>query len=379
MICHITSVHARDDIRVFVKECITLASVYDVALIVADDKGFEIRDNVKIYDVGRENGRLSRIFFTQRKIYNQLVRLNPSVVHFHDPELIFLGNKLIKLGVKVIYDVHEDLPKQILHKKWIPKILRPLIGGLLQIIESRYCKRFSGIIAATSIIGERFKKYNENTIVLYNYPIIAEIKYDADNNWNNRQDTLCYIGSISEARGIIQLVDSLSIANIKLELAGAFSSQSIALELKDNANWHLVNYHGVLKRDGVAGLLQEVKIGIVTLLPTQSYIESLPIKLFEYMLAGIPIVASNFKLWEDIVLKYNCGLLVDPESPKDIARACSYLINNQEIAKKMGENGRNAVLRLFNWESESKKLIGFYAKIASSKISQGFVLNKVRV
>ncbi|HMT03455.1 MAG TPA: glycosyltransferase [Burkholderiales bacterium] len=363
MICHITSVHSRNDIRIFVKECVSLANVYNTSLILADNKGFEIKEKINIYDVGKEKNRVLRILYTPKKIYNQLLLLKPSVVHFHDPELIFLGNKLIKLGIKVIYDVHEDVPKQILHKRYIPKIFRLGIAKVVQIIESKYSKRFSGIITATPMITERFKKYNKNTITLYNYPIMAEMKFNNDNSWSVREDALCYIGSISQERGIIELIDSLSFSNMRLELAGAFSNTTLSLKLKSHPNWHLVNYHGVLNREGVIKLLQKVKIGIVTLLPTPSYIESLPIKLFEYMLAGIPIVASNFKLWEEIVLKYNCGLLVDPLKPESISQACNYLITNPKQAKSMGENGKNAVIQLFNWEMENKKLIEFYAKI----------------
>ncbi|MDQ5920419.1 MAG: hypothetical protein QG673_475, partial [Pseudomonadota bacterium] len=109
-ICHITSVHPRYDIRIFVKECRTLANIganasadiakinytyeHDVSLIVADELADEIKDQIKIYSVGKAFSRKHRIFVTCRKIYNRVLELNPDVVHFHDPELMPVGLRL---------------------------------------------------------------------------------------------------------------------------------------------------------------------------------------------------------------------------------------------------------------------------------------------
>ncbi|HLX53917.1 MAG TPA: glycosyltransferase family 4 protein [Aquella sp.] len=359
-ICHITSAHKRDDIRIFVKECITLATAgHEVMLVVADDLPDDIQNGVHIYTVGKQPTRKKRMLQTPKDIYNKVLQLQPDVVHFHDPELMLIGRKLAKLGFKVVYDVHEDLPKQVLNKHWLPKITRKPISICVAHLEKKCAKLFYGIVAATPIIARRFKQYNPNTIDLCNYPVLAELNV-ANTAWENRENTMCYIGSISKTRGIEPIIAACEISHIQLELAGIFSGDITLEELKSQGGGKYINYLGVLNRIEIANLLQKVKIGLVTLFPTPSYIESLPIKMFEYMLAGIPLIASNFPLWHEIVAKYGCGILVDPKNPKQIAEAALELLDNQDRARQMGINGRSAVLEHFNWEQEQQKLINFY-------------------
>lgn len=362
-VCHITSVHPRYDIRIFVKECVALTKVHNVTLIVADSLGDEIKDGVNILDIGKHSsGRIKRMIQSSRAMFEKVLQVKPDVVHFHDPELIGVGQKLAKLGYKVIYDVHEDVPKQVMNKHWIPKVLRPIISKAVELRESIASRKFSGVVCATEIIANRFRSYNRNSIAIHNYPILAELA-KIDVNWSSRTNSLCYLGSISETRGILPLVDSLAISGLTLDLAGPYSNPNIELSIKRSGGAKQVKYHGVLNRSGVSNLLASVKVGIVTLLPTPSYVESLPIKLLEYMLAGIPVVASNFPLWEEYIKKNHCGLMVDPTNTSAIADACQYLINHQDEAKAMGERGRKAVINNYTWEVESQKLINFYQKL----------------
>lgn len=361
-ICHITSVHPRYDIRIFIKECQALAREHQVSLIVADSLGDEVNTGINIYDVGKvAGGRLSRMRITSQAILHKLCALKPQVVHFHDPELIGIGRKLARLGYKVIYDVHEDVPKQIMNKHWIPKLLRPLISRYVENQERIASAEFAGVICATEIIAQRFSSYNSKSIAIHNYPILAELT-QLDVTWQQRNDNLCYLGSISETRGILPLIDSLAISGLTLDLAGPYSGE-IEGKIKSSQGFKQVNYHGVLNRQQVSELLGKVKIGMVTLLPTPSYLESLPIKLFEYMLAEIPVVTSNFPLWDSIVQGHNCGLMVDPADSQAIADACQWLLVNPDKAQQMGENGRQAVLNYYTWDKEQDSLLEFYHQL----------------
>ena len=339
----------------------TLAKAgYTVSLIVADDLDDEIKDGVAIYSVGKQNGRFKRMLKTPQQIYAKVLELNPDVVHFHDPELLIIGSKLARHGVKVVYDVHEDVPKQILNKHWIPKTLSPFISEGIKLLEKFCAERFYGVIAATPTIAGRFKQYNPNTISLCNYPLLSELN-TAYTSWDTRENTLCYIGSISQTRGIKPVIASLTTSKLPLMLAGIFSDDINEEQLFKLKGSEYVNYLGVLDRENIAKLLQKIKIGLVTLFPTPSYVESLPIKLFEYMLAGIPVIASDFPLWREIINKYDCGILVNPHNPKQISAACQKLLSNQALAEQMGKNGRQAVLNHFNWEQEQTKLFNFYS------------------
>ncbi|MBP9743053.1 MAG: glycosyltransferase family 4 protein [Burkholderiales bacterium] len=359
-VCHITSAHARNDIRIFVKECVTLSNAgYDVSLVVADDLPDEVKHGVKIYSVGKPLSRKQRMTNIPQKIYYKILDLKPDIVHFHDPELMIISTKLAKQKFKVIYDVHEDLPKQIMNKHWLPKRVRPIVSFFIAQLEKFCAKRFYGVIAATPLIEKRLKLYNKNTIAVCNYPLLSELR-STNIDWKNRANKLCYIGSISQTRGIVPLIKSLAISKLPLELAGQLSGGISLNELQQLSGYEYVNYLGIIERNQIAQLLQQVKIGVVTLLPTPSYIESLPIKMFEYMIAGIAVIASNFPLWEDIISKYKCGVLVDPHNSEAIALACQNLLNDEEQAMIMGQNGQQAVQEHFNWEKESAKLLEFY-------------------
>jgi len=117
---------------------------------------------------------------------------------------------------------------------------------------------------------------------------------------------------------------------------------------------------GKVKHEEVYTILPRCHVGMAILHPTPNNIESVVTKLFEYMAVGLPVIASNFPLYKELIEGNNCGLTVDPLNPREIAQAVEYLIEHPDEARKMGENGRKAVVVKYNWETESKKLIDVY-------------------
>src|SRR6202030_4277096 len=107
--------------------------------------------------------------------------------------------------------------------------------------------------------------------------------------------------------------------------------------------WSRVSYRGVIPRDQVADVMGRSRVGLVTLLPTPSHVNSLPTKLFEYMSAGIAVVASDFPLWREIVTATGCGLCVDPTDPAAIAAAVDRLAEDAGFGAACGRNGARAV------------------------------------
>lgn len=360
-ICHITTVHSRYDVRIFHKECKSLSKKYEVFLIVADGLGTEIKDNVSIIDIGlRQKSKIKRSYIDSKNAFKKAIELNCELYHFHDPELMFVGKKLKKYGKIVIYDVHEDIPKQIGIRVPGPKFIKNTFSFLIKIIEHYNSKFFNAIITSTPYIENRIKNINKNVLSIKNYPIINEFSIP---EWENKNNSICYIGAITENRGIIAILDSLSFHNFKLILAGKFENPEIEVICRNHKNWKKVDFRGFVDRAGISDILSKSKIGLVTLLPIQNYLDSLPIKMFEYMAAGIPVVASDFPLWKDIIIENKCGICVNPLKSEEISIAVKNLIENDNSSKKMGESGRISVKKKFNWELEEQKLFNLYNKI----------------
>jgi len=361
-ICHLTSVHNRNDTRIFVKELPTFIKAgYSVNIIVADGKGEEERNKIYISDVGSPRNRIFRIIFTTRKVYKKAHKINADVYHFHDPELIPAGLKLIKSGKKVIYDVHEDVPRQILSKHWIPVFVRKKISRIFEKYEDRAASKLSSIITATDVIRDRFIVNNKHCCSVKNYPDLNE--FPSPGPFKDRKNEIVYIGSITRVRGVFEMVRSLKWVDTQFNLAGDFQPVSIHEEIEKLPGWEKVNELGNVYREQARILLDRSRVGLVTLHPIVNYLDALPVKMFEYMAAGIPVVTSDFKLYKHIIESDNCGICVDPLNPQQIADAINYLLNNEEVAEEMGKNGRRAVEEKYNWESEGKKLIEFYNKL----------------
>ncbi len=359
-VCHLTSVHHRNDTRIFHKELPALAEAgMDVCVVVADGKGDEQRPGYLIYDVGSSSSRLQRISLTTKKVFRKAMELDADIYHFHDPELLLIGKKLKKKGKKVIYDAHEDVPRQILSKYWINKHIRKLLSATTERYENSVCKKLDFIITATPFIRERFLKINPNVLDINNFPVLDFEKKLPD--WSNKENKICYIGSLTKVRGISELIQSLSLANnVTMELAGVYMPESYRDEIIKTKGWDMVTEYGFVNRKTANEIMGRSMAGLVVLHPIINYIDSLPVKMFEYMGAGIPVIASNFPLWKEIIEKNNCGICVDPLNTEEIAYAINRLTENPEKAMKMGQNGFRLVQEKYNWEIENKKLLKIY-------------------
>ncbi len=366
-IAHLTSAHPRDDTRVFLKECRSLAAHgHEVSLVVADGRGDEVREGVSIVDVGHAAGRLGRMFKATRWVYRKAIELDADVYHLHDPELLPAGLRLKGHGKRVVFDAHEDVPKQVLAKHYLHPWARRVLSWGFARFERLACARFDGVVTATPFIRDKFLSIHPHSVDINNFPMIGELESPVA--WSDKADEVCYVGSIAEIRGIKQLVRAMEATRrpVRLNLVGGFSEARVEAEVRGYPGWEKVDAMGVIGREGVRDVLGRSVAGVVTLHPTTNYLDSLPIKMFEYMSAGIPVIASDFALWRAIIEENHCGLCVDPMDPGAIASAIDRLLGDRAEAETMGSNGRQAVLSRYNWAREERKLIEFYDRLLPS-------------
>lgn len=367
-VCILTSVHPACDTRIFHKQAKTLVQAgYDVILIAQHEK-VEMVEGVQILPLPSPRNRLHRMVGLTLRAFRVALKQRADVYHLHDPELLPVG-LLLKLctKAKIIYDTHEDVAENILMKEWLPAILRRPISlgfGLFEQLAARFVDR---IVGATEAIAAHFSQ--SKTIAVRNYPLLSYFNEKGRDRDCARKDsyTLIYAGVLTKERGVSELIRSLELVDkkfaVRLKLLGRFDPPAFEEEVRSLEGWANVDYLGLVPYQEVIVHLRDADIGVVLFHDVPNHPESMPNKLFEYMAAGLPVIASNFPLWKEIVEGNECGLTVDPLNPQEIAQAIEYLLDHPELRQKMGENGRRAVLEKYNWENEAKKLLALYQEL----------------
>lgn len=366
-IAHVTLAHTPYDVRIFEKECQSLADAgYEVLLLVPNTTSHTAKGvHLRPIEVASKRGTLRRYLQRLATTYRIARSTEASVYHLHDPELVPVGLLLKRHGAKIVYDAHEDAPVEALSLNKGRPIKGRMLSWTWRFFMEIAARSFDGFVAATPAIAAKLP--DERTILARNFPRLEQFRSLPVRDHQAGPARLIYVGGISEIRGIREMLDAVRIVTanqpVRLRLAGPFASDQLLAELKTHPAWHLVDYLGVLSWERTLVEISQSDIGFVVLYPTPEYQESLPVKMFEYMTCGIPVVASDFPLWREIIGSAQCGLLVNPRDPEGIARATVELLRNPERARQMGESGRQAAAKHYTWGPEAERLIAFYARL----------------
>lgn len=351
-VCHMTSAHTQEDIRIFHKECVSLAGAgYETYLISCGTK-YE-KNAVCLIGVGKpETSRRKRMTVFAKKIYQAAKALDADIYHLHDPELLPYGVKLKRAGKTVIFDSHEDVPAQIMDKYWIPKLLRSVISRVYKRYESYAVKRFDAVVAATEHIAEKFINRCADVVVVNNYPKLDDIQYHKE-AFSERAAVICYAGGIDDLRGEKIMKEAIKGVNAQLIIAGDH-------EMIEEGN---VRYIGRQDRNGINELYGTAIAGLCVLKPIENYFFSKPIKVYEYMAAGLPYICSDFPEWRIVAEESGAGICVNPQNIDGIREAIRFLVDNREKGQLMGESGRKYVIKNCNWFNEEQSLLLLYKKL----------------
>jgi hypothetical protein len=298
------------------------------------------------------------------RMFRAVLRERPDVAHFHDPELIPWGVLLRLHGIRVIYDVHEDLPNQLQHKEYISLPIARVLALVVGMVEWVASKLLTHVIIVVPSMLNRFE--GENVTVVANFPLLSEFIDGPLEETNSNNASFVYAGGISRVRGINEMVEAINLLGdnrASLRLMGRFTEPGLEAEIGNQAGWEQVKYLGWCSRKTISKELSEASAGLVLLHPTPQYRISYPVKMFEYMAAGIPVIGSDFPLWRKIVDGAGCGMVVNPRDPQEIADAMQWILDHPVEARQMGNRGRLAVETNYNWEAESKKLLEVYRQI----------------
>lgn len=378
-IVHIGRYHRKDDTRIFCKECIALKEAgYQVSYITSDvygdQEGFEAEGiRVCFYPNAALYTGVRHPFMRRMKLKEtaeSVLQMRPDVIHVHEYEVLPLVRHILKKDrrVRLVYDIHEDNPRQIgeWYRKNHGQSAAWIAEKIVQIKENRIMKRASLIFTATDYIRDLAAKQNQHIYTIKNYPKLDDI-YCGNEDLEDRESNYCYSGGITEDRGITLLVKNAGAIRGRLLLAGnAEESYIQKLRKEYPKQWERnVSYQGYLSRKQVNEFYASSAAGLCILQKHPNYIHALPIKLFEYMAAGIPVVISDFPLWKQIVENADCGIAVNPYQEKEVIEAVNRLLSDRKLAKKLGDHGKRAVKEMYHWEKEAEILIEAYRSMLS--------------
>lgn len=375
-VCLFSSAHRTSDTRIFYREATSLVRAgYEVLVVGTDDPGVSNNNHgIKILSTTPPPNRFHRFFISPWRSLKLALGLHARLYHLHDPELLPVALILKLLNRRVIYDIHEDYPRQLLDKNYLPRWLRRFLSRMFAAWEGFVCRYIDGVIAATEPIGRRFHQGEKHTarprvITVMNYPDeLPKTKTESNPPVTKNKDQpfrLIHLANVlSPERGISLLVQALAaLPDCELILAGRFVNPAYEAELRSRPEFSQVHYLGIISHQQCFDWYARSDVGVVPSLPVLGYELALPVKMFEFMLAGLPVVVPDFPPLKAIITATGCGVTFPPGSLAGLITALRLLKADPQLAQAMGNRGRTAARVHYNWKNEEKKLLSFYERI----------------
>ena len=373
-ICMSTTVHQPFDTRVFHKESKSLQKAgHEVTLIAPSDTASKkIVDGIQVITIKKPSSKILHPI-TMLRVFIVGLRQDCDVYHCHEPGSLFVC-MLLKLirRKKLVYDAHEHYPGLIAENSFFPKFAYKPIFNICDISEKLLSSYSDYIITVDKVLASKFKDLNRKICEINNYPKL-EIFTNTETDESNLDGSIIYVGGLTKIRGVLETILSFKeilnkIPDSKLVFVGSFISSDYEKMIFDYCHKHNLEnniiFVGQIAHDKVIDHIKKASVSVALLQPNPRYELAIPVKLFEYMGSGKPVIISNFEFNTKLVNEVKCGFAVDPTDIQAISKAILWLLEHPEEAKQMGENGRRAVEETYNWENMEKRLFEVYKELA---------------
>ena len=365
-VCHLTSVHHAEDGRIL-KECISCANAGYETYLVEEGASYN-KEGVHIKGLGfpKRKNRLYRMTVFSKIAYHVARETDADIYQLHDPELLPFAKKFKRLGKYVVFDCHERYVEQIRSKPYLPKIVARLISYLFDKYSKHVYKHIDGFIHPVyDEYVASLEPICKRIVTVNNYPWLNELYDSFDPKSVKEPNTACYVGGLSEDRGITQTIKACYSAGCKLYLAGEFSSIQYQQELENMKEYSCVEYLGILDRSGIVKLLGKTTLGLCLLLDVGQYyrMKNLATKVFEYMSMGMPVVVSDSEYNIETIKKLDIGYCTDPMDVENTGKLIRFILDDEVCQKRFGENGRKMIKNEYCWDIEQNRLLNLYKDI----------------
>lgn len=367
----LSSIHPCFDVRIFQKEARSLSQAgYDVTLVAVGDFPEQVVEGVRVLGLPKPARRFLRTLNWWR-IVRFALGDKADLYHFHDPDLL-LPSLLIKALTRrpIIYDVHENYPQDILTKEWLPAPMRGFLSTGFRLFEDTVVRLMDGVVVVNQHLAQRFQG-KSRVVIVRNYSRLEPF-LDSGAPRESAKPYFVYAGRISDDRGIyecLQALETLAEAPATLLCAGTIGhvANGEFRRLLDGSPHPRFEYLGLLPYGQIPPLFKGALAGLLCFQPTPNNLLGTPNKLFEYMSAGIPVIASDFPFLREVIEEAQCGLLVRANDVGQIASAMASLLRDREEVARMGQNGLRAARERYNWQVEERKLLALYQTLLGAE------------
>lgn len=364
-ILHIAFKHNKDDMRIFLKECTSLAKNpdYKVTYLTSDVNSEccdDIKNGVERIIIKAMPKRIIRALIYNNEVKKYISDNQVDLIHIHEITLLLLAKWARRHEIKVIFDSHEDYYKQIKSRHGA------FAAMVYKLYEKHVCKTIDGVIFPCPMLDKELFDYPlKRFVYIDNYPIInkGELEFK-----EKKPFVACYTGTLAKDRGVNNAVLAWKKAGIKGLLAGKFNSNSEKAEIMELIEGSNIEYAGILPSDCMNRIYEKSSVGMATLRRVGQYQVgcNLPTKVGEYMMNGMPTIIYSSPYVEEVMKQYEFGIMVDSDNIEEMADAIKYLRDNPSEVKRMGENAIEAVKNVFNWDTQEKKLFELYNEILNN-------------
>lgn len=361
----VTTVHRPFDTRIFHKQAVSLAAAgYDVVLIQRGEVA-EVVKGVRVVPLPTAPNRYVRVTWNCWLALRAVLASKASICHLHDPELIPIGLILKVLGKTVVYDVHEEL-SLVNDRAYVPAWAKRPLSRILGFVEKLAERFFDHIVASTYMIGESFPA--DRVTLIRNTPRLDELADCSQTPFVDRPRQAFCAGGMAHYNGIDLMVAAMHAMPehppSRLVLGGEFLCSKDRERILSAPGSELVDFLGWLDRPSLVREMGRSRVGLVLYRKTENSLRGDPIKLYELMGAGLPVIVSDMPRWRDLVLKNNCGIMVDPEDSDACAAALSRLLDDPEEAEAMGRRARATIHADHQWSVDEARLLGLYERLS---------------